>query len=171
MNLLFLFASDGTVPSEIPIPFISGASHNEERAFKEEDENNNVQATDTTVETLQNEAEVEENAEDTEPAAEDLVNTAEDTENPAEGTKAEEPEDDFLRCMIIAETGFNISPGAGNDFEIVTSYPYETVLAVTGEVDNGCYPVLAEDGTGGFFETQLQMLDENGALQDIEQIY
>lgn len=143
INLVFVFVLDGKIPSNLPLPIIKDAAESEEPAFEAEE--------------LQPVAAEEVTEEEKEIQTEEAGAGAEETEEP-------EAEDILPRCRISAAGGSNIRSGPGTNFEIVTAYPYDTVLSLTGEPEIGWYPILAEDGTEGYiFENQIEILDENAA--------
>lgn len=146
VNLAFVFVFDGRIPSNIPIPFVKNAEESEETL----PESDVLQPDD---------AEVAE--EETEVLPEEAA--AEGTEE-EELTEETEEETAVPRCRIISAGGSNVRSGPGSSFEVLTSYPYDTVLILTGEAEIGWYPILAEDGTEGYiFESQVEILEENAA--------
>ena len=150
INLAFVFVFDGKLPSDLPLPFIKDAAENEA-------------AEPETAEPM--------------PAAEAVAEAEEEirTEEAEEEAEAEEPaadesEEVLPRCRISAAGGSNIRSGPGTNFDVVTAYPYDTVLVLTGEAEIGWYPIMAEDGTEGYiFENQIEILEENTAEEDIPQ--
>ena len=140
INLAFVFVFDGRIPSGIPLPFFNNEAKREEA--------------------VPIEAEVQ-------PAAEEAMET--EPEIPAEevgeeaADAAEEEEEEYVpRCRIISEGGSNVRSGPGTGFDVVTSYPYDTVFILRGEPETGWYPILAEDGTEGYiFESQIEILDDH----------
>ena len=146
LNLLFLFVFDGRIPSGIQLPF-SLPTFQKENADTEE--------------TAAEEEAVEESD------AENIVFEAEKAEEEQAEVPEEPVEEEAVqqepvqRCTIVSEGGSNIRSGPGVDYEVVTSYAYNTVLIVTGNPENGWYPIQAEDGTTGYiFETQISMLED-----------
>ena len=72
-----------------------------------------------------------------------------------EETTVEQP---LPECRVISLDGSNIRSGPGMDYEVVASYPYDTMLFLTGEYEIGWFSILAEDGTEGYiFETQIEL--------------
>ena len=137
MNLVFVFVFDGQIPSSIPLPLFNNEAEREE--------------------TVPIEAEVQ-------PAAEEAMEA--EPEIPAEETgeeAAEEEEEEYVpRCRVISEGGSNVRSGPGTGFDVVTSYPHDTVFILRGEPETGWYPILAEDGTEGYiFESQIEILDDH----------
>lgn len=163
-NILVLFVFDRFIPSSISLPFLSveGLANvleelseqraSEEEAEKEEEEKKDLEAEE------EKEGEAAEGEEDAdlqtgrEEPAEETVE--------AEETVAEEPVEAILACRVISDTGSNVRSGAGIGFPVVRAYPYNAVLTLTGEKENGWYPVMAPDGTEGFiFESQVEIID------------
>lgn len=147
-NLLLLFVFDRLIPTEIQLPFDFGRP---EPAVAEET------VAEIQKEDMEEEAAAEEPAEEEEPAAEP------DAE-PEADTVFQEPEEEALPvCRIISAGGSNVRTGPGSGYEVVGVYPYDTVLSVTGEAENGWYPVRTEDGTEGYiFESQITIPEEAG---------
>lgn len=147
INLVFLFIFDGRIPSVLSLPFVSSAVESEE-AVPQADPVQPAEAAVEETQTLPEEAPAEGNEEEMAP---------------------EEPEEAaFLPgCRIISGDGSNVRSGPGTGFEVVTSYPYDTGLVLTGAPENGWYPILAEDGTEGYiFESQIEILEDN-AEEDV----
>lgn len=145
MNLVFVFVFDGQIPSSIPLPLFNNEAEREE--------------------TVPIEAEIQ-------PAAEEAVEAEPEipAEEPVEeaGEEKDEEEEEYVpRCRIISEGGSNVRSGPGTGFDVVTSYPYDTVFILRGEPETGWYPILAEDGTEGYiFESQIEILDDH-AEEDV----
>jgi len=144
-NLLLLFVFDRLIPASLHFPF----------GFEESE----------TIITEEEEKEDEAGTADIEEAAVHAEEPAEQPETepvPDTDIVMEEQEEEALPvCRIISEGGSNIRSGPGIDFEIIASYFYDTRLSLTGEPENGWYPILAEDGTEGYiFETQIEIPDE-----------
>ncbi len=146
-NLVLIFAFEGAIPEYLPLPFFMQKAESEENGAGE--------------------PAIEEAAfEEAGPA----VQTEKMTE-PEAGTEAEplpeetaaaeetpEEEEPVPVCRIISPEGSNIRSGPGVDFEVIASYPYDTVLVLTGEYEIGWHSILAEDGTEGYiFETQIEL--------------
>ena len=157
-NLVLLFVFDGRIPENLPMPFFMQSAESEENeaeepAFEEavpeeavpEEADLNAQA----EEAPEPETETEEEAEE---LPEEVI-AAEET------AEEENPEEQALpECRVISLDGSNIRSGPGLDNEVVASYPYDTVLFLTGEYEIGWYSILAEDGTEGYiFETQIEL--------------
>lgn len=146
INLAFIFVFDGKIPSSLPIPFLEASSERAEISGEDE-----LQIAEKVI--LAEE--------------EGLEETMLPQEEPEEEeAAAEEPEEEEAvpRCRIISTDGSNIRSGPGTNFDIVTSYPYDTVFTLTGEPEIGWYPIMAEDGTEGYiFENQIELLDEETA--------
>ena len=145
-NLVLIFVYEGQIPGDFHIPFLGQMSENESKEPLVEE----------TVLPVQTEEVAEpEIAEEEEVLPETPVAEVEVAEEPAEeAVEEEEPP----VCRIISLDGSTVRSGPGPDYEVVTSYPYDTVLVLTGEPEIGWYPVLAEDGTEGFiFETQIEL--------------
>ena len=141
VNLLILFVFDGRLPSQLRLPFSLP--------------NVRKEAAETEEEPAEEETTVEEQAPE-EPETENIVFEEEETE-PEEAVE----EETVQRCTIISADGSNIRSGPGLDYEVVATYAYDTILVVTGEPENGWYPIQAEDGTRGYiFESQISMLEE-----------
>ena len=167
-NILVLFVFDRFIPSSISLPFMSveGLANvledlseqraSEEEAEKEEEEKKDLEAEE------EKEGEAAEGEEDAdlqtgreEPAEE----TAEETEA-EEPAETEEPAEAVPACRVISDTGSNVRSGAGIGFSVIGAYPYNAVLTITGEKENGWYPVMAQDGTEGYiFESQVEIID------------
>jgi hypothetical protein len=152
-NLILLFVFDGEIPEELPMSFFmhqaeSEVNGAEEPAVEEavpEEADLNVQA-----------EEVAEPETETDMEAEALPEETAAAEEPAE--EETEEEEALPVCRIISLDGSNIRSGPSLDNEVVASYPYDTVLTLTGEYEIGWYSILAEDGTEGYiFETQIEL--------------
>lgn len=149
INLAFVFVFDGKIPSGLPIPFL-----NSEEDREEVNEQSEIRPAET-EETAEAETEVQ-------------TEEPEDLEPEAVEPETEEPEEILPRCRIAAAGGSNIRSGPGTGFDIVTAYPFDTILTLTGEPEIGWYPVLAEDGTEGYiFENQIEILDENTGEENV----
>ena len=159
-NLAILFVYDGVIPENLPIPFIRNETEKEENAGEDAAPETAVLPEETQEKEPETEPETVKEPEEAETAME--TGEAGETETASETETEEEPE--LLQCRIISEYGSNVRSGPGPDYDVVASYPYDTVLTLTGEPDMGWYPILAEDGTEGYiFETQI-LLPE-GMLQ------
>lgn len=148
-NILLLFVFDGQIPSNIPIPFITKPAESEEVVAEEPAVEETV-LPEETEEVTEPEAEEEEEVLPEQVAAEEEIQ---------EVTAEEETQEEALpECRIISPDGSNIRSGPSLDNEVIASYPYDTVLVLTGEFENGWYSILAEDGTEGYiFETQIEL--------------
>ena len=149
-NLLLLFVFDRLIPASLHFPF---GSEELETIITEEEEKEDEAGT---VDIEEAAVHAEEPAEQPEPEPETEPVPGTDT------VMVEETEEEALPvCRIISQGGSNIRSGPGIDFEIIASYFYDTRLSLTGEPENGWYPILAEDGTEGYiFETQIEIPDE-----------
>ena len=149
-NLLLLFVFDRLIPASLHLPF--GSDGSETIITEEEEEKEDEAGT----------ADIEEAAVHAEEPAEQPEPEPETEPVPDTDTVMEEQEEEALPvCRIISQGGSNIRSGPGIDFEIIASYFYDTRLSLTGEPENGWYPILAEDGTEGYiFETQIEIPDE-----------
>ena len=157
-NMVFLFVLGGRIPEGISLPF--GLSMPE---TEEEEE----MTADVPAEAEKEKAEeVKEEESGTEAAKKDRKAGQEPAKDQEEGIRTEEmtgeeEKETLSSCRIISDSGSNIRSGPGLDYEVILSYPYDTVLLVRGEAQDGWYPILAEDGTEGYiFETQIELLRE-----------
>ena len=152
-NLVLLFVFEGEIPEKLPMPFFMHRAESEENVAEEP-------AIGKTV------PEEDDLAAQTEEVTEPETETYKEAEAlPEEDIAAEEPEEEenaeeeaLPECRVISLDGSNIRSGPGMDYEVVASYPYDTVLVLTGEYEIGWYSILAEDGTEGYiFETQIEL--------------
>ena len=159
-NLILLLSFDGQLPSFVRIPFLPSAEEAEEteavKPVPEETlpEKEEAAEPETTVETAM-----------AEPEEEVQEEAGEETEEEAQ------EEETLPECRVISEYGSNVRSGPGPDYEVVTAFPYDTVLVITGEPEIGWFPIRAEDGTEGYiFETQIE-LPEGYAYTTEEGLY
>lgn len=138
-NLLLLFVFDRLIPAEVHLPFDLGRS---EHTVTEEPENE-IQTADIIEETVP----AEEPEGETELETEPMTEVAEEEILPV--------------CRIISAGGSNVRTGPGSGYDVIGIYPYDTVLTVTGEAENGWYPIRTEDGSEGYiFESQVTVPEE-----------
>lgn len=162
-NMLVLFVFDRFIPASIGLPFLSveGLANvmeelSEEKTSEEEQKDLETEA--------ENGDEAAEGEEDTgiQTGPEEPVNDMAE----AEETESEEHEEVVPSCRIISDTGSNVRSGAGTGFPSIGIYPFDTVLTITGEAENGWYPVFAPDGTEGYiFESQIEILEAGAAAE------
>ena len=94
-------------------------------------------------------------------AAGDAAASQEQT--PEENAAAEEPAQagTAQKCVVSARSSANVRSGPGTEYDVVASLPNNTVLDITGEAQNGWYPVRAENGVEGYIiQTYVTMVGE-----------
>ena len=65
------------------------------------------------------------------------------------------------QCVVSARSSANVRSGPGTEYDVVASLPSNTVLDITGEAQNGWYPVRAENGVEGYIiQTYVTMVGE-----------
>lgn len=65
------------------------------------------------------------------------------------------------QCVVSARSSANVRSGPGTEYDVVASLPNNTVLDITGEAQNGWYPVRAENGVEGYIiQTYVTMVGE-----------
>lgn len=65
------------------------------------------------------------------------------------------------QCVVSARSSANVRSGPGTEYDVVASLPSNTVLHITGEAQNGWYPVRAENGVEGYIiQTYVTMVGE-----------
>ena len=65
------------------------------------------------------------------------------------------------QCVVSARSSANVRSGPGTEYDVVASVPSNTVLDITGEAQNGWYPVRAENGVKGYIiQTYVTMVVE-----------
>lgn len=80
-----------------------------------------------------------------------------------ESAAAEEPAQTGTaqKCVVSARSSANVRSGPGTEYDVVASLPNNTVLDITGEAQNGWYPVRAENGVEGYIiQTYVTMVGE-----------
>lgn len=80
-----------------------------------------------------------------------------------ESAAAEEPAQagTAQKCVVSARSSANVRSGPGTEYDVVASLPNNTVLDITGEAQNGWYPVRAENGVEGYIiQTYVTMVGE-----------
>ena len=152
-NLVLLFVFEGEIPEKLPMLFFMHRAESEENVAEEPAIGKTVPEEDDlaaqTEEVTEPETEADKEAEAL--PEEDIA-----AEEPEEEENAEE--EALPECRVISLDGSNIRFGPGMDYEVVASYPYDTVLVLTGEYEIGWFSILAEDGTEGYiFETQIEL--------------
>ena len=151
INLIWLFVFNYKIP-QIP----SFSSRKQEEVFPPEEVVNEESETEEQTK----ETEEAETAEQTAPAEE----STEDVTETAETEQAEETEQEKqIQCRINDGYNARIRSGPGTNYDIVTEMKSGSILTVTGELENGWYPIRAEDGTEGYIFSELVTIVESEA--------
>ena len=168
INLIWLFVFNYKIPG---LPSLSSGKkdaaegENVEEPLPEEEvtEDLDVEESEAETEMAPGSEEIEKAA-DEEPQAEaeaapadvDMAETtAEETED------LEEENDGLRRCRINDGYNARIRSGPGMDYEIVTEMESGSLLVITGDMEDGWYPVRSEDGTvEGYIYSDLVFFPE-----------
>ena len=150
LNLVWLFVFNYKIP-QIP----SFSSRKQEEAAPAEDIMN--EETESEEQTIEKENEETETAEPTAPEEE----PTKDVTEAAETEQTEETEqENQMQCRINDGYNARIRSGPGTNYDIVTEMKSGSILTVTGELENGWYPIRAEDGTEGYIFSELVTIVE-----------
>jgi hypothetical protein len=163
-NMFFLFVLGGRIPEGISLPagLTPGAAEDEEEMTAQVPEETEKVKTNKDKEKENGTEEPEKDRETRKEAGEAPAGETGAEAGTEAGTEEGTGEEAALpSCRIISENGSNIRSGPGMDFEVVRSYPYDTLLLMKGAVQDGWYPIQAEDGTEGYiFETQIELPED-----------
>ena len=153
INLIWLFVFNYKIPR---IPSFSFGK--QEEPAGEED----VVKEDTDFEEQNEENQESENADLTEQNQEDVQQSETETAENLEGNAQEdmETEEGLIQCRINDGYNARIRSGPGTDYEIVTEMESGSILAITGEMENGWYPIRTDDGTEGYIYGELVTIVE-----------
>ena len=157
LNLIWLFVFNYKLPK-----LSSFSSNKEEEAVSNEETGEELTADEngefeTAEQTEQNDEEGQQEEAVAAGDREEITEAASEEE-----TEDQENTDDGLsRCRINDGYNARIRSGPGTDYEIVTEMESGSVLIITGELENGWYPIRTEDGTEGYIYSELVTVVES----------